>query len=115
MKTPIKGLSGDEFFLDHKSVSRKHITILVSAVKKGEGVRIMPLLVMNTVSDRCQSLVNSRSELTFTDEKTKHGTTIDGVKISGDTKILNGDSHEFKLGSSDPFRYVFSLRADPRH
>ncbi|MCJ1262373.1 hypothetical protein MMC22_002243 [Lobaria immixta] len=72
-----------DFRISGKSVSRKHITILVSAVKSGEG-----------------SLVHTRSELTFRDEGAKYGTEIDGERISDATKILKNDEHVFKLGKT---------------
>lgn len=38
--------SAVDFFIDDSKASRKHFTIQVSAVKQGEGVCMMPFLVI---------------------------------------------------------------------
>ncbi|MCJ1301554.1 hypothetical protein MMC08_004355 [Hypocenomyce scalaris] len=89
------GRFAGRFVIDHKSVSRKHLTLSVSSVKPGEG-----------------SLVHTRSEITLEDEDTKIGTTIDGEKVKGkgQTKILKNDEHVFKLGS---FESLFKITWQP--
>lgn len=71
------------FFIDEKSVSRKHVTLSISAVKRGEGSR-----------------VHARSEITLRDENTKFGTEVDGEKLNGAEKVLKLDEHAFKLGKT---------------
>ncbi|KAI4121675.1 MAG: hypothetical protein LQ347_006774, partial [Umbilicaria vellea] len=89
------GRYAGRFIIDHKSVSRKHLTLSVSSVKPGEG-----------------SLVHARSEITLEDEDTKVGTTVDGEKVrgKGETKILKNDKHIFKLGS---FEGLFTITWQP--
>lgn len=45
MKTMQTNPSAVDFFIDDSKASRKHFTIQVSAVKKGEGVCMMPFLI----------------------------------------------------------------------
>ncbi|KAL9103480.1 MAG: hypothetical protein Q9163_001476 [Psora crenata] len=81
------------FRIDHKSVSRQHLTLSVSNVKPGDG-----------------SLLHTRSEITLKDEDTKFRTEIDGVRIKGASRILKKDEHVFRLGNSNQ---VFRLRWEP--
>ena len=46
-----------------------------------------------------QALLDKRSRITLTDEKSKHGTFVDGEPISTDGKVLNGDEHVVQLGT----------------
>ncbi|KAL8724843.1 MAG: hypothetical protein Q9166_007723 [cf. Caloplaca sp. 2 TL-2023] len=80
---------------EDKTVSRKHITIIVSAVKPGSG-----------------SSIHIRSELRIQDEGAKFGTFIDGNQVaSGASTLLNKDEHTFRLGKT---AYVFrSIRWQP--
>ena len=88
------------FRIDHKTVSRKHLTISVAEVKQGDG-----------------SNVRARSEITLHDEDTRFCTEIDGVSIKGESKIMKEDEHVFRLGKSaqlfrlkwSPVVFTFSL------
>ncbi|KAL8670320.1 MAG: hypothetical protein Q9168_005136 [Polycauliona sp. 1 TL-2023] len=69
---------------EEKSVSRKHITITVSAVKPGGS-----------------SSVHTRSEVRIQDESAKFGTEIDGERVvSGSSTLLKNDEHSFRLGKT---------------
>ncbi|KAF2501757.1 hypothetical protein BU16DRAFT_522650 [Lophium mytilinum] len=69
-------------FIDDKRVSRKHITITVSAVAIGEGTQL-----------------HSRSKVNII-ESSKFGTSIDGAaKIKGETITLTKTEHTIQLGS----------------
>ena len=46
-----------------------------------------------------QTLLQSRTTITITDEKSKHGTEVDGHKISAGSKVLQNEVHTFRLGS----------------
>ena len=81
------------FRIDHKTVSRKHLTISVSEVKEGDG-----------------SNVRTRSEITLHDEDTRFRTEIDGVSIKGESRIVKKDEHVFRLGKSTQ---LFRLRWRP--
>ena len=81
------------FTIAHKSVSRKHLTLSVTAVKPGAG-----------------SLVHTKSELSLEDENTKVGTEIDGEKVRGDKRILKNDEHVFRLGS---YEFLFRIKWQP--
>lgn len=51
--------------------------------------------------------LHSRSTITVTDYKTKHGTRLDGYEIRDQTMPLDGDEHFFHLGKYEPgFRLV---------
>ncbi len=71
------------FMIDEKSVSRKHLTLSVSAIRPGDGSR-----------------VNARSEVTLKDEETKFGTEFDSERVTGAQKILKNDEHTFRLGKT---------------
>ncbi|KAL9124818.1 MAG: hypothetical protein Q9217_005896 [Psora testacea] len=79
--------------IDHKSVSRQHLTLSISKVRPGDG-----------------SHVHTRSEVTLKDEDTKFRTEIDGASIKGESRILKNDKHVFRLGNSPQ---VFHLRWQP--
>ena len=79
--------------IDEKSVSRKHLTLSVSAVKPGDGSR-----------------VTSRSEVLLKDEETKFGTEVDGERIQGGEKILKNDEHTFRLGKTPT---IFKIKWQP--
>ena len=81
------------FMIDEKSVSRKHLTLSVSAVKPGDGSR-----------------VTSRSEVLLKDEETKFGTEVDGERIQGGEKILKNDEHTFRLGKTPT---IFKIKWQP--
>jgi hypothetical protein len=69
-------------FIDDKRVSRKHITIAVSAVEKGQSTQLHS---------------HSRVEII---ESSKFGTSIDGgAKIKGETFALTKTEHTIRLGS----------------
>ncbi|KAL8777448.1 MAG: hypothetical protein Q9213_007862 [Squamulea squamosa] len=97
-KRSIQALAEGEtvgFGPEDKTVSRKHITIIVSAVKPGSG-----------------SSVHTRSEIRIQDEGAKFGTEIDGKKVaSGSTTLLKNDEHSFRLGKT---AHIFrSIRWQP--
>ncbi|KAF2815207.1 uncharacterized protein BDZ99DRAFT_495027 [Mytilinidion resinicola] len=69
-------------FIDDKRVSRKHITIAVSAVATGEGTQL-----------------HSRSKVEII-ESSKFGTSVDGAaKVKGETITLTKTEHTIQLGS----------------
>jgi len=72
------------FKIDHKSVSRQHLTLSISKVKPGDG-----------------SVVSKRSEVTLKDEDTKFKTEVDGESIKNHTRTLRKDEHVFRLGNSE--------------
>ena len=88
------------FRVDHKSISRQHLTIIVASVKPGNG-----------------AVLHSRSEITLKDEDTKFETEIDGIRIKNASKVLKKDEHVFKLGKLEhsfrikwqPVVFTFSL------
>ena len=90
------------FAINHKSVSRQHLTITIAPVKAGSG-----------------SNTRTRSELTIKDEDTKFQTELDGEKIKGESRVLKKDEHVFKLGRAtekftikwEPVVFTFSLSA----
>lgn len=94
---------------DEKSVSRQHLTLSVANVKPGDGVSLARGRALN-FANHSQSLVHTRSEVSLKDEGTKFGTEIDGSKVRGETRVLNHDEHDFKLGKSIiVFRYAYSF------
>ncbi|KAL5607475.1 hypothetical protein FOBRF1_007972 [Fusarium oxysporum] len=95
--------------ISHNTISRKHLTITVSPVEKGQ--------VHNP---------RSRSTLTIEDLATKIGTVVNGEKIKGKRKVIEGDKAEFTMGkcpnrfsiSWEPVVFAFSftskeLQIDP--
>ena len=90
------------FAINHKSVSRQHLTITIAPVKTGSG-----------------SNIRTRSELTIKDEDTKFQTELDGEKIKGESRVLKNNEHTFKLGRAtekftikwEPVVFTFSLSA----
>ncbi|KAI4097013.1 MAG: hypothetical protein LQ339_006869 [Xanthoria mediterranea] len=79
---------------EEKSVSRKHITITVSAAKPGSG-----------------SSVPTRSEIRIQDEGAKFGTEIDGERVpSGSSALLQNDEHSFRLGKT---AHIFRIKWQP--
>lgn len=94
---------------DEKSVSRQHLTLSVANVKPGDGVGLA-IIRASKSTNLSQSLVHTRSEVSLKDEGTKFGTQIDGSKVTGETRVMNEDEHDFKLGKSAiTFRYGYSL------
>lgn len=75
-------------YINHKSVSRKHLTIEVGQVKTGDGTRL-----------------HSRSEIRVKDGS-KMGTTLNGEKICQDSKTLNAKEYTIKLGN---YEHLFHL------
>ncbi|KAK4124261.1 hypothetical protein N657DRAFT_671280 [Parathielavia appendiculata] len=74
--------------IDHKTISRKHITIQVEDVPEGGGRNL-----------------RSRSTITIKDLDSKKGTLLNGVQIRGQKKTLTEDVNELKLGlCPQPFR-----------
>ncbi|KAI1041238.1 hypothetical protein LB505_002447 [Fusarium chuoi] len=95
--------------ISHNTISRKHLTITVSPVEKGQAHN-----------------PRSRSTLTIEDLATKIGTVINGEKIKGKRKVIEGDKTEFTMGkcpnrfsiSWEPVVFAFSftskeLQTDP--
>ncbi|KAF5021230.1 hypothetical protein F66182_6720 [Fusarium sp. NRRL 66182] len=95
--------------ISHNTISRKHLTITVSPVEQGQ--------VHNPTS---------RSTLTIEDLATKIGTVVNGEKIKGKKKVIDGDKAEFTMGkcpnkfsiSWEPVVFAFSftskeLQTDP--
>ncbi|KAK2017136.1 FHA domain-containing protein [Colletotrichum eremochloae] len=95
--------------ISHKTISRKHLTIEVSAVPDGESENL-----------------SSRSKVTIEDLGTKTGTTVDGHKYKGEKHVITEAVAEIKMGGCpDMFRlswypvvltFSFSsreLQADP--
>ena len=81
------------FRVEHKSISRQHLTIIVANVQSGNGI-----------------IVNTRSEITLKDENTKFKTEIDGEKIQNESRALRKTEHIFKLGNLD---HVFRIKWQP--
>lgn len=98
----------------HKTVSRKHLTLSVSAIKPGEG-----------------SSIHTRSEVTVEDGRTKFGTEVDGETllvsdtveenvngkkelveklVHGGVKILKNNEHVIKLGK---YEHLFRIKWQP--
>ncbi|KAF4441450.1 hypothetical protein F53441_12037 [Fusarium austroafricanum] len=95
--------------ISHTTISRKHLTIAVSPVEKGQAHN-----------------PTSRSTLTIEDLATKIGTVVNGEKIKGKKKEIKGDKAEFTMGkcpnrfsiSWEPVVFAFSftskeLQTDP--
>lgn len=54
-----------------------------------------------------QQRLTSRSNITVEDLKTKTGTTVNGEKFKGETRVLTNDVNEILMGGSpDVFRYA---------
>lgn len=68
-------------YIDHKSVSRKHLLIQIDSVNPGDSAHL-----------------HTKSKLTVTDGS-KLGTTIDGQRLVKEAKVLDKDEHTLKLGS----------------
>lgn len=80
---------GHIYYINDKKVSRQHITISVSAVKPGDGIKLY-----------------SRSQLRII-ETSKFGTSIDGEeRFKQETRALTKDEHTIQLGSWDQFLRV---------
>ncbi|WPG97508.1 Hypothetical protein R9X50_00028500 [Acrodontium crateriforme] len=75
-------------YIDHKTVSRRHVVIEVGDVAPADS-----------------SLLHKRTEVKVTDAS-KAGTTLNGEKLSKETKILDGKDYTIKLGS---YEQVFRL------
>ncbi|KAG8360587.1 hypothetical protein FVEN_g1419 [Fusarium venenatum] len=95
--------------ISHNTISRKHLTITVSPVEPGQSHN-----------------PSSRSTLTIEDLATKIGTVVNGEKIKGTQKVVEGDKAEFTMGkcpnkfciSWEPIVFAFSftskeLQTDP--
>ena len=76
----IKCVAG-QLAISHNTISRKHLTITVSPVEKGQAHN-----------------PRSRSTLTIEDLATKIGTVVNGEKIKGKRKVIEGDKAEFTMG-----------------
>ena len=83
----------NRFQIGNKSISRHHLTLSVSTVGAGDG-----------------SNVAKKSTLSLKDEGSKFGTEVDGARVKGDTKVLSGNHHAFRLGNSDQ---TFHIRWQP--
>ena len=75
-------------YINHKSVSRKHLTIEIGPVKAGDSSKLY-----------------SRSEIKLIDGS-KIGTTVNGEKITQSTKTLDGRDYTIKLGSYEPLFHI---------
>ena len=75
-------------YINHKSVSRKHLTIEVGQVKAGDDARLY-----------------ARSSIKLIDGS-KIGTTFNGEKFAQDSKALDGKEYTVKLGS---YEFLFHL------
>lgn len=75
-------------YIDHKSVSRKHLLIEVGKVKGGDS-----------------SKLHTRSEIKVKDGS-KIGTTVNGEKFSQETKTLNEKEYTIRLGN---YEHLFHL------
>ena len=54
-----------------------------------------------------QSSLTARSGLKIEDLGSKHGTFVGEQKVSGETLVLHGDHHTFRLGGlEETFRHV---------
>jgi hypothetical protein len=88
------------------------LTIEVSAVVEGDGVRHAPA----RPKAKCkadlgpQSKPDTRTYVTVEDLKSKIGTLVDGEQIRGRTKVLRDDQHEIQFGS---FKKALRLRWEP--
>jgi hypothetical protein len=88
-RTTGKTESGERLrYIEHKSVSRKHLTIEVSAVNAGDSTRL-----------------HARSEVKIT-EGSKLGTLINGEKICQETRTLTEREYTIKLGN---YEHLFHL------
>ena len=79
-------------YIEHKSVSRKHLTIEASSVKTGDSTKL-----------------HTRPEITLKDGS-KIGTTVNGDKFSQDTRTLTEKEYTIKLGS---YEFLFHLWWQP--
>ncbi|KAJ4266232.1 hypothetical protein NW762_004213 [Fusarium torreyae] len=95
--------------ISHNTISRKHLTITVSPVEQGQAHN-----------------PTSRSTLTIEDLATKIGTVVNGEKIKGKKKVVEGPKGEFTMGKCphkfcitwEPVVFAFSftskeLQTDP--
>ncbi|EEU48173.1 uncharacterized protein NECHADRAFT_57691 [Fusarium vanettenii 77-13-4] len=79
--------------ISHNTISRKHLTLTVSPVEDGQAHN-----------------PTSRSTLTIEDLATKIGTVVDGEKIKGKKKVVQGATAEFTMGKCP---HKFSLSWEP--
>lgn len=79
---------GVRFAIDHKTVSRKHFTITVDAVKEGEVGKI-----------------HARTGIVVTDEGSKAGTNVDGELLKGRSQELKDAAHSIRPGNC-PYELV---------
>lgn len=79
-------------YIDNKAVSRRHLTIIVHPAAPGSSLKL-----------------HARSKIEFKDGS-KIGTTVNGEKIIGTTKTLEGTDHRFRLG---PYPVEFHLVWQP--
>ncbi|KAI9895077.1 MAG: hypothetical protein M1814_000302 [Vezdaea aestivalis] len=70
--------------VEHKSISRKHLTITVDPVERGDGTQIY-----------------NRSRVTIEDHGSKFGSLLNGEKLRSDSAVLDNKSseHNIKLGN----------------
>ena len=76
-------------YIEHKSVSRKHLTIEIGHVKPGDG-----------------SKLHSRSEFKVKDGS-KIGTMLNGEKLCQETRTLDGKEYTIKLGSYQDLFHIW--------
>ena len=79
-------------YINHKSVSRKHLIIEVGTVKPGDSSHLF-----------------ARSQITLT-ESSKIGTTLNGERLLKESRTLEGKEYTIKLGS---YEHLFHLSWHP--
>ncbi|KAI9785573.1 MAG: hypothetical protein M1816_000384 [Peltula sp. TS41687] len=82
--------AGGRFVIEHKSVSRKHMTIEVFQPEAGD-----------------VSKIHAKSRVVIEELGTKFGTRLDGEQIRAETKVLQNDVNAIQLGN---FNQIFRVR-----
>ncbi|KAJ5313079.1 hypothetical protein PENANT_c018G06399 [Penicillium antarcticum] len=79
--------------VNHNSISRKHMTIEIAAVKPKDGL-----------SPR------ARSDITITDLQSKKGTIVDDKRIEGERKLEKADEHIIQLAK---YQHTLRIKWEP--
>ncbi|KAJ6071079.1 hypothetical protein N7499_009093 [Penicillium canescens] len=79
--------------VNHNSISRKHMTIEIAAVKPKDGM-----------SPR------ARSDITITDLQSKKGTIVDNKRIEGECKLEKADEHIIQLAK---YQHTLRIKWEP--
>ncbi|KAJ5757254.1 uncharacterized protein N7511_007436 [Penicillium nucicola] len=79
--------------VNHNSISRKHMTIEIAAVKPKDGL-----------SPR------ARSDITITDLQSKKGTIVDDKRIEGEVKLEKADEHVIQLAK---YQHTLRIKWEP--